>query len=205
MSVTDDRLEILIGKSLDGELSPQERRLLESELEQNRYAKELFEQMRVLHECSCGVVTHEILGQGADPVEVFERAWQQNERSLWRRVITADGHLHWGSQTRRIGFGGGRFAVGLAAGFLLGLVLHFVLAQLSETPTNVPSESLVAREPSPAQDGRMVASPGIRRGAPREITREVDWYVFTDRTGNQWLIEGVREGMVRPAAYRGSL
>jgi hypothetical protein len=29
----------------------------------------------------------------------------------------------------------------------------------------------------------------------------VDWYVYTDRDGNQWLIEGAREGTVRSAAY----
>ena len=40
---------------------------------------------------------------------------------------------------------------------------------------------------------------------PRQITREVDWYVYTDRAGNQWLIEGTHEGMVKPAAYGGRL
>jgi hypothetical protein len=31
--------------------------------------------------------------------------------------------------------------------------------------------------------------------------RNVDWYNFTDKLGNQWLIEGLRESTVRPAAY----
>ena len=43
------------------------------------------------------------------------------------------------------------------------------------------------------------------RGPAHRVTRELDWYVVTDGTGNQWLIEGVREGMVRPVAYHGGL
>jgi hypothetical protein len=37
------------------------------------------------------------------------------------------------------------------------------------------------------------------------IFRNVDWYSFTDKQGNQWLIEGLREDVVRPAAYSGDL
>jgi hypothetical protein len=33
----------------------------------------------------------------------------------------------------------------------------------------------------------------------------VEWYGFTDRAGNQWLIEGFREGMAKPASYQGDL
>ena len=36
---------------------------------------------------------------------------------------------------------------------------------------------------------------------PWRVMRKVDWYSFTDETGSQWLIEGVREGVARPAAY----
>jgi hypothetical protein len=214
----DDRLELLIGKLLDGELSPKERRLLDNELEQDGHAKELLEQMRTLHECSCGVVTHEVLGRGADPEELFERAWQQNKRSLWRRVVRvpkrdgsrlgsriADGHVRWGSQTRGFAFGQSRFAVGVAAGFLLGLVLHFVAVQYWRTPTNISSGPPVARNVPPGRYEQMGIRPVVQPEDPRQPTREVDWYVFTDRAGNQWLIEGVQEGLVKSAAYRGSL
>ena len=106
MNDTHDKLEILIGRLLDGELSPQERSRLEGEIQRDPQAKSLYEQMRVLHECSCGVVTHEVLGRGADPAAIFERAWQQSKQSVWRQVARgglerqgwrwgarADGHL----------------------------------------------------------------------------------------------------------------
>ena len=230
MSDTLDKLEILIGKFLDGELSPQERGLLETELQRDRQAKELFEQMRVLHECSCGVVTHEVLGRGADPAEVFERAWQQNKRSFWRGIARgglerkggrwatqADGHL--------------RFAVGVAAGLLLGLVLHFVPLPHSQTPSATPTQPLVAVDGPSGRSGQIemgsgpqvhdsaLGSPSQMRnngfrapvvsvrspGDPGRTTREVDWYVYTDRAGNQWLIGGTHEGMVKPAVYRDGL
>ncbi len=197
MSTADDRLEILMGKLLDGEISPAEQRLLERELEQNGPARELLEQLRALHECSREVVTHGVLEGGADPREVFERAWQQNKRSLWRRVVRADGHL------RRIARP--RFAVGLAAGFLLGLSLHFVLVRGSGRAMDTPSEPRIAQGVSPRLDQPSAVTAAFERGVPREITRKVDWYGFTDHAGNQWLIEGVREGMVKPAAYYGDL
>jgi hypothetical protein len=40
---------------------------------------------------------------------------------------------------------------------------------------------------------------------PAQTTVEVDWYLFTDRTGNQWLLEGTYAGAVRPAAPAGDL
>jgi hypothetical protein len=217
MSDMHDRLEVMIGRLLDGELSPKERCLLESELQQDRQAKELYEQMRVLHECSCGVVTHEVLGRGADPAEVFERAWQQSKRSFWRRV--ARGGLErkgWRLGTRADGHL--RFAVGVAAGLLLGLVLRFAPVPPSQIPSNLPS-NLTSRPPvavdvppgrySPVEVGSQMRDAAfgvpvmpVRQSAgPRRITREVDWYVYTDRDGNQWLIEGTQEGRVRPAAY----
>jgi anti-sigma factor RsiW len=202
MNDMHDRLEVMIGRLLDGELSPKERCLLESELQQDRQAKELYEQMRVLHECSCGVVTHEVLGRGADPAEVFERAWQQSKRSFWRRV--AKGGLErkgWRLGTRADGHL--RFAVGVAAGLLLGLVLRFVPLPHSQIPSNLTSSSQprVAVDVPPGRYSPVEVTPVRQSAGPRRITREVDWYVYTDRDGNQWLIEGTQEGKVRPAAY----
>jgi anti-sigma factor RsiW len=197
-------LEIRIGRFLDGELSPQERRLLESEMQQDRHAKELFEQMRVLHECSCGVVTHEVLERGADPAEVFERAWQQSQRSLWRRIAPG-GHerqgWRWGARAE----GYLRFAVGVAAGLLLGLVLRFGPGSPPQIPSNLTTSSqpLVAGNvPSDRYEQPEVIP---ARFEPRRINRQVDWLVYTDRDGNQWLIEGTREGVAKPAVYPNGL
>lgn len=217
MSAMLDKLEIRIGKFLDGELSLPERGRLEAELQRDRRAKELFEQMRLLHECSCGVVTHEVLGRGADPAEIFERAWQQNQRSFWRRI--ARGGLvrngwHWGARAD----GRLRFAVGVAAGLLLGLALHFVFLAQSGSPSATPAQPRVAVDVPSGRNGPIemasqapndgfgpsvvpVSSPA---GLP-QITREVNGYIYTDRDGNQWLIVGTQEGKVKPAVYRNAL
>jgi hypothetical protein len=194
MSIADDKLEILVGKLLDGELSPAEQRLLESELEHNSAARELLEQLRTLHECSREVIGSEVLGRGADPQEIFSRAWQRNKRSFRRRIVKADGHLHWVFQPR--------FAVGLAAGFLLGLTVHFVLARGPTPPGDATAPQPIAKAiPAYEWEGLWPAE-----AEPfGHITRNVDWYGFTDEGGNQWLIEGIREGVVKPAAYYGDL
>jgi hypothetical protein len=128
------------------------------------------------------------------------------ERQGWRWGARADGHL--------------RFAVGIAAGLLLGLVLRFVPLPHSPIPSNLSSssQSLVAKNvppdtDSPIQKGlptrdNAFAAPVVpvrQSTGPRRITREVDWYVYTDQDGNQWLIEGAREGTVRSAAYPNGL
>ena len=213
MNDTHDKLEILIGRLLDGELSPQERSLLEGEIQRDPHAKSLYEQMRVLHECSCGVVTHEVLGRGADPAAIFERAWQQSKQSVWRQVARGGLERHgwrWGARAD----GHLRFAVGIAAGLLLGLVLRFVPLPHSQIPSNSSSQPRVAVDVPPDTYSRIetglptrdtgLAAPvvPVRQSiGPRRITREVDWYVYTDRDGNQWLIEGTHEGTVRSAAY----
>jgi len=190
MSGTDERLELLMGQFLDGELSPEQEKVLEDQLQRSSEARDRLEQLRTLRECSREVVRSEIVSP-ADAEGIFERAWQRSQKPSWRRIVRADGHL--------------RFAVGLAAGFLLGLSLHFVLVWQSRLPGEVDG---------PAQPSRSVArdratatpSPPLERyDASHRVTREVDWYVVGDGTGNRWLIEGVREGRARPAAYHGGL
>jgi len=190
MSATDDRLEILIGKLLDGEISPAEQRVLDRDLEQDGRARELLEQMRMLHECGCQIVRQEVRPGGADPEDLFERAWRQSRGSAWRRIIRMDGMP--------------RFAVGLAAGFLLGLLLHFVLVGGSGLPSD-RNDSMVVKDTSPQSGGRNGGWPVLERRTPDQVTREVEWYGFTDQAGNQWLIEGYREGVVKPASYHGGL
>ena len=205
MSAMDNRLELWIGKLLDGAISPQERSLLENELQRDGRARDLLEQMRTLHECSCGVVTHEIFGRGADPEEIFERAWQQNKRSFWRRAVGTPkrdgsrlGSLIADSRLQ--------LAVGVAAGFLLGLIVQFTpVRHTTPNLSNLPSRPPVAGDVPSGRGGPIGITPVVQTADPRQINRYVDWRVVTDRDGNQWLIEGTREGLVKPAAYRGSL
>ena len=193
MSMSDERLEILIGKFLDGEISPAEQQRLEQELDGNSEARALLEQLQTLDESSRAALGFRIAPQVGEAERVFERAWRHHEERSRRRVV--------GIGTR----GRLRFAAGLAAGFLLGLVLHFVLVWTGPKP----------HEPAGWPDGgnRLVHAtgqptgvlPATMRSYPRPVIRNVDWYTFTDDAGNQWLVEGVREGTIRPAAYRGEL
>ena len=191
MSESDIRLEILIGKHLDGEISPGEQKILERELAADSQARELFEQLRRLHQCSRDVVASEVVEAGAGAEEIFERAWHKNAGFSWRRILRIDGRL--------------RFAVGLAAGFVLGLALHFVLVSGAKPPAEMAGPPRIAKSIPPEIDGSVDVVATMNPQASRQVTREVDWYVFTDQSGNPWLIEGLREGMAKPASFRGEL
>ncbi len=202
MSDTLDKLEVWIGKSLDGELTPKEQCLLENELQQDSHAKELFEQMRALHECSCGVVTHEILGRGADPADIFERAWQKDRRSFWRRVAQRVPHRE-GARLGARADGHLRFVAGVAAGLLLGLVLNFVSVVQTRPSGDVPPWPQITRNVPPGGNGQIGMVPASLPQDPPQSNRELTWYVYTDRAGNRWLIEGTIDGMVRPVGEKG--
>jgi anti-sigma factor RsiW len=189
MNEINDRLEILIGRLVDGEISPSERRILERELETNSQARELLEQLRDLRQQSCRAVAAEVSG-GASADAIFERAWQQNAKSSYRRVFRIDGRL--------------RFAIGLAAGLIFGLALHFVAVWGSRAPMQAPGQSqLVASETPREIGGQTMAPQMVKQEVSPPVTRQVDWFVFTSPTGEQWLVEGVREGLVKTADYRG--
>jgi len=190
MSANDDKLELLIGKLLDGEISPAEQSWLDDQLQHDEQARNLLEQLRTLSECSRRVVAVEVLEQGKSPDEILQSSWQRYQRSRWRRVVRADGHL--------------RFAAGLAAGFLLGLLLHFALVFGTPAPSGPVVSTPTARNVVPARASNPDAEQEVMR-YPGSVMRDVDWYSFTDRNGRQWLVEGVREGSVRPAAYYGDL
>jgi hypothetical protein len=98
-----------------------------------------------------------------------------------------------------------RFAVGLAAGFLLGVFVHFLSVWGTRPSVQAPEPTRVARDVPSETDNRIGVPAPVERQLVHPVTREVDWYMFTDPTGNQWLIEGMREGVVKPAAYRGEL
>jgi len=191
MSESDIRLEILIGKQLDGEISPGEQKVLERELAADSQARELFEQLRQLHQCSQEAVASEVVEAGAGAEEIFERAWRKDAGFSWRRVLRIDGRM--------------RFAVGVAAGFVLGLALHFVLASGAKSPAEPARPPAIAKSIPSELDRPAGVIPVVDRQVPRQVTREVDWYVFTDQSGNPWLIEGLREGMAKPVSFRGEM
>jgi len=191
MNPQDDRLDILIGKLLDGEISPSERRTLDCQLEKDSRAREFLEQMRVLQECGREIIEHEVQRGETPPQEVFERAWQRSKRSVRLRII-------------RLG-GWSRFAVGVAAGLLFGLALHWVPGGGFQSPMDLAGRELVARDTPVQPEGLRESWRGLQPRTGDQVTREVEWYGFTDPAGNHWLIEGYREGVVKPASYHSGL
>lgn len=189
--MTQEMLEILIGKYLDSEITPSEQRLLEVELDRDPRAKELLRQLQDLHECSSEVVASEIAGRGRAAEDVFERAWQQQSKHSLRFIVKLGGHL--------------RFAAGVAAGLLIGLSLHFVLPSVSAPHGDPVPPAAFVQNTENQVDVERPDFPRLLTDPTGNVFRNVDWYSFTDQEGNQWLIEGLREDIVRPAAYSGDL
>ena len=73
MNITQQTLEILIGKCLDGEITPGEQDLLNAALEEDSQARELFEQLQQLNQNSRQVVAAEILESGKQADDIFEQ------------------------------------------------------------------------------------------------------------------------------------
>ena len=191
MNMKQEVLEILIGKYLDGEITPSEQQILQKELQSNPQAKELLEQMQDLHERSCQAVTSEIIEAGKEADEIIEQAWQRQATNPVRRILKLNGRL--------------RFASGLAAGLAIGLILHFVLPLASiQQSTDVPT-NILAQNAGNQIDVEQLTFPQPLMDPAQNSLRNVDWYSFTDNQGNQWLIEGLRENIVKPAAYYGDL
>jgi anti-sigma factor RsiW len=183
-------LEMLIGKHFDGEITPGEERILEMELARDPRAAELLAELQDLHERSSELVASCILGQGTAPGDIIEQAWQRTEKPVRSRAKRA-GYVH--------------AAVGVAAGFVIGLAAQFVLPSAS-TPQNNPavSEALV-RNTGSTTKLEEPNFPELPAGLTEDPIRNVDWYNFTDSQGNQWLIEGLREDTAQPTAYYGDL
>ena len=191
MNMTQEMLEILIGKYLDGEITPSEQHILQTELDSDPKAKVLLEQLQDLHDRSCEAVGSEIIGRGKEAEEIFEQAWQRKAANPLHRILMIDGWL--------------RFAAGLAAGFAIGLILHFVLPLVSTTQRPYVPVNIVAKNADNQIGTEQLTHPQPLMDPDGSSLRNVDWYSFTDNQGNQWLIEGLRENTVRPAVYYGDL
>jgi hypothetical protein len=70
---------------------------------------------------------------------------------------------------------------------------------------DLAGREVVARDTPVQADGLRESWRGLQPRTPDQVTREVEWYGFTDPAGNHWLIEGYREGVVKPASYHGGL
>ena len=131
MKISEEMFEVLIGKFLDGEITPSEQRLLEARLNTDPKASELLEQFQNLHDLSSEAINIELMEKGKSPHEIFESAFQSTKHKS-HHIIKPGGWI--------------RYAMGVAAGLIFGLVLHFTLLQMS-SPEKI--ESLAV--PTPKQ------------------------------------------------------
>ena len=191
MNMKQETLEILIGKYLDGEITPSEQQILQKRLDNDPHARELLEQLQALNERSCEVVAAQIIERGKEAEEVFEQEWQRQAANPFHRILKMDGRL--------------RFAVGLAAGLAIGLMLHFVLTFVSTPQSPDVPANILAQNSGNQMDAEELTPPQTLMDPDGNALRNVDWYSFTDKQGNQWLIEGLRENIVTPAVYYGDL
>ncbi|MFC1780654.1 hypothetical protein ACFLZ8_00130 [Planctomycetota bacterium] len=191
MSMSKQMFEILVGKYLDGEITPSEQRILESHLNKEPESEKLLRRLYDLHEGCGDLVSSKLLRQGKRPEEIFEMAWQKSTKKPLKR-FKIGGYI--------------KFMGGVAAGLLLGLSLHFALSDTSSTIQSEPAIEVAAVnqaindiESARPDDSQLI--PQIRNN----ITNNVDLYTFTDEQGNQWLLEGYRQNVVKPAIYRRGL
>jgi hypothetical protein len=187
MMIKGEMLEILMGKYMDGQITPAENRMLQEALEADEEARELFEQLQILHERCEEAVDSEILNRGQDFEEVFDRAWKRRGPRVVRVIVPS---------------GAFKFVAGLAAGILIGLGIHLTMSinRLNNlTPEQVYATA--ANRETPPRFITDVAPPQPESASG--MTRNVDWYSFTDNSGNEYLIEGYRQNTVKPPVRRG--
>jgi len=190
MNITQEKLEILITKHLDGEITPEEKQTLQTALDADPKARQLFEQFQSLHTQTCRAVREQLIEQTAPAEEIFERACRHKDSVPFVRTFRAANWL--------------RFAAGLAAGIITGLILHFaVLTPGAPSPEPGPRE--IALDDTPIQP--VIEEPPmlLPAGLNDNVARKVDYYLFTDKDGTEWLIEGYRQNKALPAAYGGNL
>jgi len=176
-------LEVLMGKYIDGEVTEREMEILDEELERNFEARELLAQLQELDKQGREAVSSEVLDEGAQASEVFERAWR-------RRKHTVLGVLRPGWV---------RFVSGLAAGLLVGIGLHVVMA--GQAPSGVQGQAGVVQVPHVPGGVQKASTVNPSKVSTRTVMRNVDWFSFTDKDGDEWIVEGLRKDVVRPASY----
>lgn len=181
-----ETLQMLITKFLDGEITSDERKLLQTYLDKDPEAQKLFQRMDQLHHQGQQAVTEEVFKKGLPFDEIFVTAWQD---SLPLPINKPTRFYRWAN-----------FAAGLAAGLMIGLTAHFILLPDSlSTPTSPPVSTVSSH-----------AAPTSIQVFPRHLGRppvihNVDWYHLTNKAGEQWLIEGYRDDLATPAVYHGDL
>ena len=173
-------IEILINKFIDQEILPEEQQMLQKILAEDADARQLLSELQSIDDKASEVLKLQA-SKGRSFNDVFEDASRES-RNLPAR-------------SRKI-FTRVNFAAGLAAGLIIGLSIHITLQKRKD---NVTTE-----RPGPSYSSMYDnISPGLYDN--RGTIQNVDYYHLTDDRGNQWLIEGYRQDIVKPAVYNRGL
>ncbi|MBI9019550.1 MAG: hypothetical protein JEZ07_20055 [Phycisphaerae bacterium] len=191
--MNQEYLEILIGKYIDGEITPAEELMLQDELHSNEASKNLFEQYIRFSQTAQQFVQAEVLDSGKDFNDIFNDAWQQSDHGSHIR-------FSWPSAK----FIGG-LASGLAAGFMLALIV--LTGQPSQPrPTNhIPGGEISNAAVTPTIPIINTQNNAIDAREIPKPRQTVDYYYYTDDNGKQYIIENYRNSNVTNASYDGGL
>ena len=161
--------------------------MLDEELERDFEAREFMKQLQELDKRSRETVSSEIFGYGKDANDIFERAWRRRRHPVFRFLTPASGWF--------------RFATGLAAGLFIGIGLHFVLTGEAATPSGVQGQAAAVQVPQAPGGVQASRTAELSNASTETVNRNVDWFSFTDKDGDEWIVEGLRKDVVRPASY----
>lgn len=186
--------ELLIGKFLDSEITPAEKRLLDEELKQNPQARQLLLELQQLHQQTQQVFMREIAEQGQPVEQIIQQALQKQPLMARQQRIRLSPWLH--------------LAANVAAGFVLGFGVYHFFAH-SNTPETIPAPQapqspVVQANPAPKEIHRVAEDLRPRLLLPGKTGR-VDYYLYPDPSGSEWLIEAYRDTGVETASYHGDL
>ena len=174
----NDRLEILMGKFVDGEIEPSEQRLLETQLAADPQSRRLFEEFKTLHALAQTDVTP-LAESGRSFEAVFASAWKKSLRGQHR--------------IRKAPIGVIRFVSGMAAGLVLTVLVQVSMRPVAVVETAGPADSIPQAATLTNGPDRILTRAAGNNSTP--VIKDVDYYYYTDENGQRWLIEGFRENI----------
>ena len=167
-----EKLEILISKYIDSEITADEQIELEAELKQNGEAQELLGEMLHMHEMTSEAFLIEA-GQSKSFEEIYSSAQEQ-------------------TKPKNIKLSWLKFSSGLAAGLFVGLFLQFG-SSIQQQPANSPAAANISGQTTRHLQNAIPVQQLIRQTDP--VIRNVDVYHYTDQYGNQYILTGYRDNV----------
>lgn len=178
MNMSNEMLEILIGKQIDSEITPAEKRLLDRHLESDEQSRKFMDELNRINDIAAESIDSRLAA--VKPVgEIFEAAWEKTGGVSYNYTRWLKKNL--------------KFAFGLAAGLMIGITLQMNQAVLDD---NMPGPDLAGN----TTIGNPVAE-NEDYGFDRP-ERNLDLYMFTDTDGRRWMMEAYKEdNNIQPAIY----